>query len=62
MKIPKLAYTFDFKELAVKRIKDGKSLGMVCKEPGLSSLAVRNWVNASADGNHAGAGGRLVTP
>ncbi len=32
MKIPKQAYTAEFKELAVKRVKDGQSVGMVCRE------------------------------
>ena len=29
MKIPKQAYTIEFKELAVKRIKDGQSVSRV---------------------------------
>jgi transposase-like protein len=37
MKIPKQAYTIEFKELAVKRIKDGQSVSKVCKELGLSA-------------------------
>ena len=36
MKIPKQAYTTEFKELAVKRIKDVQSVSTVCKELGLS--------------------------
>jgi transposase-like protein len=36
MKIPKQAYTIEFKELAIKRIKDGQSVSKVCKELGLS--------------------------
>ena len=61
MKIPKQAYTIEFKELAVKRIKDGQSVGRVCKEPGLSDRTVRNWVKAAAEGKLNGAGGRVVT-
>lgn len=34
--MPKQAYTIEFKELAVKRIKDGQSVSRVCKELGLS--------------------------
>ena len=37
MKIPKQAYTIEFKELAVKRIKDGQSVSTVCKELGLAA-------------------------
>ena len=62
MKIPKQAYTTEFKELAVKRIKDGQSVSVVCKELGLSDQTVRNWVKAAAEGKLAGAGGRVVTP
>ena len=62
MKIPKQAYTVEFKELAVKRVKDGQSVSVVCKELGLSDQTVRNWVKAAAEGKLNGAGGRIVTP
>ena len=62
MKIPKQAYTIEFKELAVKRIKGGQSVGRVCKELGLSDQTVRNWVKAAAGGKLAGAGSRAVSP
>ena len=62
MKIPKQAYTTEFKELAVKRIKDGQSVSTVCKELGLSDQTVRNWIKAAAEGKLNGAGGRVVTP
>ncbi len=62
MKIPKQAYTTEFKELAVKRVKDGQSISVVCKELGLSDQTVRNWVKAAAEGKLNGSGGRVVTP
>ena len=62
MKIPKQAYTTEFKELAVKRVKDGQSVSVVCKELGLSDQTVRNWVKAAAEGRLSGSGGRVVTP
>ena len=62
MKIPKQAYTTEFKELAVKRIKDGQSVSTVCKELGLGDQTVRNWIKAAAEGKLNGAGGRIVTP
>ena len=62
MKIPKQAYTIEFKELAVRRIKDGQSVSQVCRELGLSDQTVRNWVKAAAEGKLNGAGGRVVTP
>jgi transposase len=61
MKIPKQAYTAEFKELAVKRSRTA-SVGMVCKELGLSDQTLRNWVKAAAEGKLNGAGGRVVTP
>jgi transposase len=57
MKIPKQAYTAEFKELAVKRVKDGQSVSMVCKELGLSDQTLRNWIKAAAEGKLNGAGG-----
>jgi transposase len=62
MKIPKQAYTTEFKELAVKRVKEGQSVGTVCRELGLSDQTVRNWVKAAAEGKLNGAGGRILTP
>jgi transposase len=61
MKIPKQTYTVEFKELAVKRVKDGQSVGTVCKELGLSDQTLRNWIKAAAEGKLNGAGGRVVT-
>jgi len=43
-KIPKREYTAEFKEQAVKRVKDGKSVGAVAKEMGLVEQTLRNWV------------------
>jgi len=48
MKIPKQAYTTEFKELAVNRIKEGQSDSTVCKELGLNDQTVHNWVKAAA--------------
>lgn len=62
MKIPKQAYTTEFKELAAKRVKDGQSVGKVCKELGLSDQTIRNWVKAAAEGKLSGVGGKVVTP
>jgi transposase len=36
-KIPKQEYTAEFKELAVKRVKDGLTPGFAAKELGVSS-------------------------
>ena len=62
MKIPKQAYTIEFKELAVRRIKDGQSVSQVCRELGLSDQTLRNWIKAATEGKLSGAGGKVVTP
>ena len=61
-KIPKQSYTAEFKELAVKRVKDGESITTVVKELGLGDQTLRNWVKAAAQGKRKGAGSRVVTP
>jgi transposase len=62
MKIPKQAYTQEFKELAVKQVKDGQALTAVAKELGLVEQTLRNWVKVAAAGKLAGAGSKAVTP
>lgn len=62
MKIPKQAYTAEFKELAVKRVKEGQSVSVVCKELGLSDQTLRNWIKAAAEGKLGCAGSKAVTP
>ncbi len=57
MKIAKQAYTTEFKELAVKRVKDGQSISTVTKELGLGDQTLRNWIKASAEGKLKGAYG-----
>ena len=49
-RIPKKAYTTEFKELAVKRVKDGAPISRVVKELGLSDQTVRNWMKAATQG------------
>ena len=62
MKLTRQAFTLEFKELAVRRVKDGQSVGAVCKDLGLSDQTLRNWVKASAAGRLNGAGAKMVTP
>ena len=61
-KIPKQAYTAEFKELAVKRVKDGQAIPAVAKELGLNDQTLRNWIKAAAAGKLNGAGSKMVTP
>lgn len=62
MKIPKQEYTAEFKSLAVKRVKDGLSIGAAARELGLIDQTLRNWVKAADAGTLNGAGARQVTP
>jgi transposase len=41
-KIPKQAYTTEFKELAIKRVADGQTIPTAAKEFGLSDQTLRN--------------------
>ncbi len=41
-RIPKKAYTTEFKEFAVKRVTDGESISKVVKELGLGDQTLRN--------------------
>ena len=61
MKIPKQEYTAEFKELAVKRVKEGQSIGAVARELGLVEQTLRNWVKAAAAGKLNGAGAKVVS-
>lgn len=61
-KIPKPAFTTEFRALAVKRVTDGQPIPMVAKELGLSDQTLRNWVKAAAAGKLVGAGSKVVTP
>ena len=62
MKIPKQAYTAEFKELAVTRVRDGLIAGAAAKELGLIAQTLRNWVKAAAAGTLNGVGAKAVTP
>ena len=61
-KLPKQKYTVEFKEQAVKRVKEGQSNGVVAKELGLGDQTLRNWVTAFDTGKLTGAGNKAVTP
>ena len=61
-RIPKKEYTTEFKEQAVKHVKEGKSIGTVAKELGLNDQTLRNWVKASDAGKLKGVGTKVVTP
>ena len=57
MKIPKQAYTTEFKELAVKRIKDGQSVSHPC--PPQAALQGDDGLEARPAGSRKPAGQKL---
>lgn len=61
-KIPKQEYTPEFRELAVKRVKSGQSIGAVARELGLVDQTLRNWVKATERGKLNPPGAKVVTP
>jgi len=61
-KIPKQEYTAEFKTLAVKRVKDGLTVGAAARELGLIDQTLRNWVKAADVGKLNGAGAKPITP
>jgi len=61
-RIPKQAYTAEFKELSVKRVKSGQTISSVAKDLGLIEQTLRNWIKAADAGKLNSAGGKAVTP
>lgn len=63
MKIPRQAFTAEFKELAVNRVNAGQSVASLARELGVIEQTLRNWVTAAKAGKlNGGAGGKPVTP
>ncbi|MFZ6747135.1 transposase [Undibacterium sp. JH2W] len=60
-KIPRQAYTTEFKELAVKRVQNGETVATLKMELGLSDQTLCNWVKAQAEGKLKGAVNKVVT-
>ena len=58
----KQEYVAEFKELAVKRVGAGQSVGAVARELGLVEQTLRNSVNGAAAGTLNGAGAKVLTP
>jgi transposase len=61
-KMPKPEFTAEFKELAVKRVKSGVTIGAVARELGLVDQTLRNWVKAAGQGKLNPPGTKVVTP
>ena len=50
----------EFRELAVRRVKDGESAAVVVKELGLSDQTLRNWFKASRKASSKELAARLL--
>jgi transposase len=61
LKIPKRAFTAQFRELAVKQVKGGLGVGVVARELGISEQTLRNWVKTFDAGKLNGPGVKEVT-
>lgn len=61
VKIPKQQYRTEFKELAVKRVRDGQSMGALAKEPGLIEQTLRNGIKAAEAGVLKGSHVKVVS-
>ena len=61
MKLTQQAYTAEFRELAVKRVKEVQSIIVVVKAFGFIDQTLRHWVKAAAQVKLNGAGSRVVT-
>lgn len=61
-KMPKPEFAAEFKELAVKRVKSGVTIGAVARELGLVDQTLRNWVKAAGQGKLNPPGTKVVTP
>jgi transposase len=60
-RIPKQAFTAEFKELAVTRVNAGQSVASLARELGIIEQTLRNWVKAAKAGKLNGAGAKPVT-
>jgi transposase len=61
-KLPKQEYTAEFKELAVRRVKSGETVGAVARDLGLVEQTLRNWVKAAKAGKLHAPGAKTVSP
>ena len=62
-RIPKVAYTLEFKLEALRRVRGGEAIRRVAREIGIPEQSIRNWVKAQADGKLGIAEkGKPITP
>jgi transposase len=62
-RIPKVAYTLEFKLEALRRVRGGEPVRQVGREIGVPEQSIRNWVKAQAEGKLGTAeNGKPITP
>ena len=62
-KVPKVAYTLEFKLEALRRVRGGEAVRKVAREVGVPEQSIRNWVKAQAQGKLGNAEkGKPITP
>ena len=62
-KIPRVAYTLEFKLEALRRVRGGEAVRRVAREIGVPEQSIRNWVTAQAEGKLGSAEkGKPITP
>ena len=49
-RIPRVAYTLEFKLGALRRVRGGEPVRRVAREIGVPEQSIRNWVKAQAEG------------
>jgi transposase len=61
-RVPKVAYTLEFKLEALRRVRSGEAVRKVAREIGIPEQSIRNWVKAQAQGKLGGVeNGKPVT-
>jgi transposase len=62
-KIPRVAYTLEFKLEALRRVRGGEAVRGVAREVGVPEQTIRNWFKAQAEGKlGTAANGKPITP
>jgi transposase len=62
-RVPKVAYTLEFKLEALRRVRSGEAVRKVAREIGVPEQSIRNWVKAQAQGRLGTVeNGKPITP
>ena len=62
-RIPKVAYTLEFKLEALRRVRGGEPVRRVAREIGVPEQSIRNWVKGQTEGKLGSAEkGKPITP